>query len=137
MNQGSLLTAEIVSGSDLVHLVHRVLPVTVAFWLKASDELHRYLYIASKEINDASTRWAYEVVMRQVNEMRSESFDPFRVKVISAESPLAKAALEFNERFTDENAPRFGGRVFSSVTFGGITVDDVYVYPSPKPASVG
>ena len=46
-------------------------------------------------------------------------------------NPLAKAAVAIQTRFPGRMATRFGGK-----TFGGINVDEVYIYPSPLPAPV-
>lgn len=122
---------EIDAGAELAREFDKYEPVKVAFWLKASDEVHRYLYIASERIGDSNSDLAYGEVLRLANKMQSLYLDPFRVKVISAEDPLAKAAVEINKRFPGRMATRFGGE-----SFGGISVDDVYIYPSPLPASV-
>ena len=63
--------------------------------------------------------------------MRSRHLDPFRVKLISAGDPLARAALEIQLRFPGPLATRFGGMVV-----GDINVESVYIYPSPLPATV-
>jgi hypothetical protein len=38
---------EIDAGAELVREFEKYAPVTVAFWLKESDDEHRHLYIAS------------------------------------------------------------------------------------------
>jgi hypothetical protein len=131
MDRGPLVIDEIDAGAELAREFDKYEPVKVAFWLKASDEVHRYLYIASERIGDSNSDLAYGEVLRLANKMQSLYLDPFRVKVISAEDPLAKAAVEINKRFPGRMATRFGGE-----SFGGISVDDVYIYPSPLPASV-
>jgi hypothetical protein len=51
--------------------------------------------------------------------------DPFQVKLIPTNDPLAKAALEIHHRFPGRMATRFGGK-----SFGGMGVDGVYIYPA-------
>lgn len=119
------------AGADLVREFDKFHPVKAAFWLKASDEVHRYLYIASDSIDDTNFDVAYGEVLRLVDKQRSPYLDPFRVKLISADDPLSKAALEIHQRFPGPMATRFGGK-----SFGGLNVDDVYIYPSPLPAAV-
>jgi hypothetical protein len=131
MDHGPLVMDEINAGAELVREFDRYEPVKVAFWLKASDEVHRYLYIASDRISDANSDQAYGEVLRLANHMQSLYLNPFRVKVISAEDPLAKAAVAINKRFPGRMATRFEGE-----SFGGISVDDVYIYPSPLSALV-
>jgi hypothetical protein len=131
MDQGPLVTEEIDAGAELVREFDKYAPVKVAFWLKASDEEQRYLYIASEQMNNTNLDVAYGEVLRLANQMKSPYLDPFRVKLISAENPLANAAAEINRRFPGRLATRVGGK-----SFGGITVEDVYIYPSPLSASV-
>lgn len=122
---------EIDAGAELVRQFDRFEPVKAAFWLKASDDEHRYLYIASDRIAHTNLDQGYAQVVRLANKMPTPYLDPFRVKLVGAEDPLAKAAVGINERFPGRMATRFGG-----MTFGGINVDDVYIYPSPLPAVV-
>lgn len=131
MDQGSLVTEEIDAGAELAREFDKYEPVKVAFWLKASDDDHRFLYIASEGIDDTNIDNAYGKVLRLVQKMRSMWLDPFRVKLIGAEDPLAKAAVEIHQRFSSRTATRFGGKMF-----GGISVDDVYIYSSSLRAEV-
>jgi hypothetical protein len=48
-------------------------------------------------------------------------------KLVSAETPLAAAAHEFNERFPGRLATRYGRH-----NLDGVSIDDVYIYP-PEP----
>lgn len=131
MDQGPLVIEETDAGAELVREFDKYEPVKVAFWLKASDKEHRYLYIASDRIDGNNIDVAYGEVLSLTNRLKSPYLDPFRVKLISAKDPLAKAAVEINKRFPSRMATRFGGK-----SFGGVSVDDVYIYPSPLPAAV-
>jgi hypothetical protein len=131
MDQGPLVMEEIDAGAELVRGFDRYEPLKAAFWLKASDEDHRFLYLASERIDDTNFDVAYGEVLRLADEMRSTHLDPFRVKLIGADDPLAEAAVELHHRFPGRMATRFGGK-----TFGGVSVDEVYIYPLPLPARV-
>jgi hypothetical protein len=125
MDQAALVTEEINAGTELVHEFDKFRPVKVAFWLKASDSEHRYLYIASDQIDDENRKAAYGEVLRLAQGIQSPFLDPFRVKVIGADHPLAKAAADVHRRFPARTVPtRFGGQ-----SFGGMSVDDVFIYP--------
>ena len=119
------------AGAELVREFDKYQPVKAAFWVKASDEEQRYLYIASESIDDTNFDMAYREVLRLTGELDSPYLDPFRVKVIGATDPLARAAVEIHRRFPGSTPIRFGGR-----SFGGISIDDVYIYASPLPAVV-
>jgi len=131
MDTWSLVTEEKDAGAEFAREFEKFKPVKVAFWLKASDEDHRYLYIASDRIDDTNFDLAYGEVLRLATNMHSIYLDPFRVKVISADDPLAKAAMDIHNRFPGRMATGFRGK-----SFGGVTVDDVYIYSSPLPAAV-
>ncbi len=53
-----------------------------------------------------------------------------RIKVIGGKHPLALAAADHNNRFPQSRPRRLHGQMF-----GGIFVDDVYIYPPfvPQP----
>ncbi len=124
MDQEPLVMEEIDAGGKLAREFDQYAPVKVAFWLKASDDDHRYLYLASDRIDDTNFGLAYGEVARLSDRFRSPFFDPFRVKVISGEDPLAQAAVDVNRQFPGQIPTRLRGQMF-----GGIFVDDVFIYP--------
>jgi hypothetical protein len=131
MDQGPLVTEETDAGAELVQKLNQYFPVKAAFWLKASDEDERYLYIASDKINETNVRAAYREAFRLANEMQSPYLNPFRLKLIGGQDQLTVAALDVQNRFAGLMATRFHGKAF-----GGQTVDDVYLYPPSSPAAV-
>lgn len=128
MDRGPLVNEEIDDGSTLAREFNTFAPVKVAFWVKSSEEDQRYLYLASDEINDSNFDVAYGEVIRLTNDLDLPYLDPFRVKVVSSNDPLAVAAAELNSKYSGSIATRYGGRVF-----GGLNVDDVYIYPRALP----
>lgn len=124
MDQGPLVMEEVDTGARLAREFDNYAPIKVAFWLKASDDDHRYLYLASDQIDDTNFDLAYREVTRLTRTIRSPFFDPFRVKVISGGDPLAQAAVDVNRQFPGQIPTRLRGQMF-----GGIFVDDVFIYP--------
>jgi len=131
MDQEPLVREEIDAGAEFLRAFDQYAPVKAAFWLKVGDEGNRHLYIASERIDDTNFVLAYREVIRLANQMPSIYFDPFRVKVLNADKPLARAAAEINECFPNRLGTRIGGGMF-----GGVFVDQAYIYPSPLPAAV-
>ena len=129
MDQTTLGIEEIEAGAELVRQFESFASVDAAFWLKASDEPNRFLYIASEHIDDKNFDVAYGEVLRLARTMRSPYLDPFRVKLVGKDDPLAKEAIGIIGRFPGPMATHFYGS-----WFGGLSVDDVYIYPSPLPA---
>ncbi len=131
MDQGPLVTEVIDAGAKLIRDFNKYAPVKTAFWLKASDDEHRYLYIASEQIDDTNAVKAYGEVLRLADQIGSPVLDPFRVKLISADNSLARAALDLQHRFPGPLATRFGGK-----SFGETSVDDLYIYPTSRSVTV-
>ncbi len=130
MDRGPLVSEETDAGAELVSEFDKFEPIEAAFWLKASDDPFRYLYIAPKR-TETDLRTAYREIVRLTSKMESPYLDPFRVKIVRADHPLVQAAVELNRRFPGRMATRVGGR-----SFGGISVDEVYVYPTTVAAAV-
>jgi hypothetical protein len=124
MDQGLLVGDTIAVGERLVREFNKYTPVTVAFWLKESDSPYRYLYIAYDESNGPTTYEAYGEIGRLALPMDSMYFNPLRIKLIGADQPAAKAALEIAERY-----PLSVNRLMGSRMFGSLFADDVFVYP--------
>jgi hypothetical protein len=131
MDQGPLVMEQIDAGAAFLREFQKYVPVQVAFWLKDSDSGEWYLYATSDQITDDNFDVAYGEVARIAREIQEPWFDPFQVKVIGLEDSLAQAALEVKRRHGGRGPTRLHGQAF-----GGVTVDEVHVYPSPMAAPV-
>lgn len=125
------MSEEIVAGAELVREFGHYKQVKVAFWLKASEREFRYLYIASDHIDGGNKLEAYGEILRIADQLQSPHLNPFRVKLVNSQDPLARAAFDIQTRFPSRTPTRLGG-----MAFGGISVDDVCIYPAPVPAAV-
>src|SRR5438552_651894 len=128
MDQNSLVIDEINAGAKFLGEFQKYRPVKVAFWLKDSEERTWWLYVASDQITDDNFDVAYGEVVEITSQRRDPSFDPMCVKLIGADDPLAKAALDAQGRYPGRPAVRLRDQ-----TFDGIHADAVYIYPSPVP----
>jgi hypothetical protein len=128
MDQNPLVIDQFDVGGKFLGEFQKYVPVNAAFWLKESAEGEWILYVASDQITDDNFDVAYGEVLRIAGQLRDPLFDPFQVKLIGADDPLAKAALDLNRRCSGPVATRFHGKMF-----GGLPVEEVYIYPSPKP----
>ncbi len=126
MAQDALLKEAIDDGADLARQFNDIMPVKAAFWLKVSDDEHRCLYLATEKVDDGRLDLAYGEVLRLAQQMNSIYLDPFEIKLIGTQDPLTKAAVHFNNRFPNENL----GTRMGSHLFGGVNIDDGYLYPS-------
>jgi hypothetical protein len=131
MDQGALVMQQIDAGARLVNEFDKYAPVRAAFWLKARDEGEWYLYLASDQIDDSNFDLAYGEVLRLTGSNPTPWLDPFQVKVISADDRLARAVLAILARYPGKTPTRYHGR-----ELGGISVNEVYIYPTPAPVQV-
>ena len=128
MDQVPLVSEQIDAGTKFLGEFQKYLPIQAAFWLKETEEGDWSLYVASEQITDDNFDVVYGEVLRIAGQLRDPWFDPFQVKVIGANDPLAQAALDIQRRFPGRMPTRFHGNIF-----GGVSVDEVYVYPSSIP----
>jgi hypothetical protein len=129
MDKSPLVTEQIDAGEWLVREFSKRIPVQAAFWLRERDSGDWYLYLGSDQINDSNFDHAYGEVLRVVAPQQSLWVDPFQVKVIALDAPVAKAALDVMRKYSGKAPTRYHGR-----HFGGLSVDEVYIYPLPLPA---
>jgi hypothetical protein len=131
MDQVPLVIEQIDVGTKFLGEFQKYLPIQAAFWLKETEEGDWSLYVVSDQITDDNFDVAYGEVLRIAGQLRDSWFDPFQVKLIGASDPLAQAALEIQRRFPGRMPIRLHGK-----TFGGVSVDEVYVYPSSTPVLI-
>jgi hypothetical protein len=126
MDQDPLVGEQLDAGAKFIGEFNNYAPVGAAFWLKESDSGHWYLYIASDRLDGEKIADAYGEVLRLNKELADPNFDPFQVKLISLDHPLAKAARELYRGRPWKFPTRYHGRIF-----GGASTDEVYIYAPP------
>ncbi len=119
------------AGADLIQRFHNYMPVEAAFWLNPSEEGRWALYIVSPNIDVAQIDLGFAEILRLVQEMRTPYIDPFQVRLIGTNDPLARAAFEINQKYPGPMPTRFRGK-----NFGGTQVEEVYIYPAKDLALV-
>lgn len=131
MDPGPLVTEQVEAGARFLGEFRKYLPVQSAFWLKDGEEGAWFLYIASDRITDDNFDVAYGEVLRIAGRLQDPSFDPFLVKLIGADDPLARAVADARRHYPGRAPTRLQG-----MTLGGTTVEDIYIYPAPAAAPV-
>src|ERR1700732_2901847 len=116
------------SGARFIEEFDKRYPVKAAFWLKEADDPFWYLYIASDHVNDTNLKGAYGEVLKGATALQDTNLDPFRVK-LQVKPEWVQAAMDIQGRFPVKTGTRFHGG-----TFGGYSVDEVYIYPTPSAA---
>jgi hypothetical protein len=128
MDSQPLVNEQIDAGAELVEKFDKWMPVTAAFWAKMADESQWTLFIASKGIDGADVGQGYAEVLRLTKAMQSPYLDPFQVKLVGADHPLARSVVEIHQRYPGASPVRFGGP-----TLGGQAIDGAYLYAFHPP----
>src|SRR5262245_36303970 len=132
MDTNPLVTEEIEAGVELIQRFQDSMPVEAAFWLNPAEEGRWALYIVLPKIDVADYDRGFAEILRLVREMQTPYIDPFQVRLIGSDDPLAKAAIEVNRKYPGPMPTRFRGK-----DFGGVPVEEVYIYPAKHFTPVG
>lgn len=97
--------------------------VTVSGWAKSSEEGDWYLYIASKDVDDRGLAVAYRTIVTAIKANPQFGIDPFEVKLVGPENPIAKDLLDIRGAGTLRTATRS-----RRPWLGHMSVDETYVY---------
>jgi hypothetical protein len=124
MGQATLVIEEKDAGKDLIDRIGEIWPIQVAFWLKPADSSQWYLYIVAEGIDDSNVDRGYREVLRQIQDMQTPYLDPFQVKLIKADDPLARAVMEVHHRYPGRFGINYNGR-----NLGGMSIEGAYLYP--------
>lgn len=125
MDQSPLVIEQKDAGSRFVAEFDKYASVQSAFWLKESDADWQ-LYIASEQITDDNFDVAYGEVLRITSDLDDPSLDPFDVKLIGADDPLAQAVMGVKNRY-----PGRMDTLFRDRQIAGMEIQGLHVYGSP------
>src|SRR5207244_2274880 len=95
MDSDPLVSPHVEAGEWFVGEFDKYKPVKAAYWLRREGDGDWYLHVASDAIDDADIPAAYGEVLRIAGEARNPGIDPFRVKVVRAGDPVARAIVDF------------------------------------------
>jgi hypothetical protein len=124
MGQGTLVEMQIDGGKALVESLRDTgLDVTVSGWTKSSEEGDWSLYIASKDVDDRGLADAYRTVYTTIQAHPEFGIDPFEVKLVGQQSPIAKDLLDIRGAGGARLATRS-----RRPKLGHMSVEETYVY---------
>src|SRR5438067_764525 len=131
MDQEPLVREQIDAARKFLEELEKHLPFQAAFWLKADEDSHWDLYIATDRVRNGSTAAAYEMVGKASDAVDDPNFElsRVRVKLIGIKDPLARAALEMYQRYP-QRIPIFRW----GENFGKTFAQGLYLYPQPVQA---
>jgi hypothetical protein len=117
---------QIDAGAKFVHEFAKYTPLQSAFWLMGTEDNEWYLYVVGDQINDSNFDIAYGEVTRITAKMPDPWLDPMQIKVMGTNKPLAKAVLRIQGQYPGKLPTRYHGP-----PLGGLSVEEVYIYPLP------
>ena len=129
MDPGPLVKEQIDAGAMFLAELEKKMPVAAGFWLKGTDRDYWKFYVVADRFEGEDRLAAYEEVSRVTAAMRDPNVGPSDVRLIETGKPLARAVLDYRRLYPDK-VIRLRDRFF-----GGMAIDEVYIYPSPVAAS--
>ncbi len=125
MDHELLVNEQIEDGKVLLAgLVHDGFDVTVAFWVRTSEEGLWYLYIGSTSVRTMSLADAYRVVYGALRRVPNTQISISSIKIIDADNPVARSAIEVRDRYPARLPTRYNG-----TKLGNMSVEEAYIYP--------
>jgi hypothetical protein len=96
MDQATLVDNQI---DDVPKLIDRLrrdnFDVKAAFWLYTSEAEQWFLYLVSDAVDRVGTTEAYKIVYRSMRQLTDLWINPFEVKLVGPDDPIAKAVMDF------------------------------------------
>jgi hypothetical protein len=119
-------------------LAERGFPITVAFWANLSEYEKWILFIASPLVDEHGKQAAYGAVREAMDDDPEWEINPIRVTVLSAEDPMAKAAVDAVTPKVAAGAsnPQKPNRRISRYierSLGGHYLEGAFIYPPWEP----
>lgn len=129
MDSVALVENQIDDGRRLVDLLTlKEIEVTVAAWVKTSEEGIWFLYIATSEVDKSGLASAYRDVFGILRSMPEAWISTSEVKLIGKSNPITKDLLAIRGERTGFIPAWYHGPLL-----GGIGVEEVYIYPVSTP----
>jgi hypothetical protein len=110
--------------SLLAGLVEDGFDVTVAFWAKTSEEGRWFLYVGSTTLRTMSVGDAYRALYGALRRIPSTWITLSDLKIVDADNPVARAAIEVRDRLSARLPTRYKGE-----RLGNLAIEEAYIYP--------
>jgi hypothetical protein len=125
MDTELLVDDRIEDGQKLVtELVVAGFDVSVALWVKTSEEGLWFLYIGSTSAEPSKIGDAYRTLHACLSKIPDPSVGMSEVMLIQANNPIAKDAIAARDRQPGRLPVRFQGK-----RLGSLSIEEAYIYP--------
>jgi hypothetical protein len=124
MDAELLVDDQIAQGKSLIEqLIKDNFNVSVAFWVKATDDGSWQLHIASPDVNEEKPSEAYQKVYNSLDTISSGTISALDINLINGQNPNAQAAIEYRNRVHARKDVRYYGK-----KLGNLAVKEAYIY---------
>ena len=127
MDQALLVEQQTDAGQAFIDLLFKDgFDVSAAAWVKPSEEDRWLLYLVSKEVDNRGLSAAYRAVHPVFGKLHAPWVSLTDLKLVGPTNPVAAGIMEIN-RMCPGRSPTRSRRP----QLGGMSIDEVYVYPTP------
>jgi hypothetical protein len=125
MDQATLVEHEINDVPKLIDQLKRDnFDVKAAFWLYTSEADQWYLYLVSDAVHQKNGFIeSYMAMNKALDQMTDLEIDPFHVKLVAPDDPLAKAIMDFQSGQIVRPLKRIRG-----MRLGNVHIESAYLY---------
>lgn len=125
MDYELLVDDQIEDGRSLItNLLSDRFNVTVAFWVRTSEEGLWFFYIGSDSVRTMSLADAYRVVYNALRRIPNSTISISNIKIVDADNPIARSAIVVRDRYPARLPTRYNGK-----SLGNMAIEEAYIYP--------
>jgi len=99
--------------------------VKAAFRLYTSEADQYFLYLVSDFVDRKGMTEAYKLVHQSLRRLTNPWINPFEVKLVGPDDPVAKAIIDYLSKQRAPLPTRIRG-----MHLGGVRIESAYIYPS-------
>jgi hypothetical protein len=127
MDHELLVDPQIEDGKALIaHLVRDGFDITVAFWVKTSEEGLWFLYLGSKTVAIMTLADAYRAIFAALRQIPNAAITLSQIKLVAPDNPIAAEVIDIRDRYPARWATRYLGQ-----SLGKVFIEEAYIYPWP------
>ncbi len=125
MDQATLVDHQIDDVPKLIDQLKRDnFDVKAAFWIYTSEADQWFLYVVSEAVNQVGGTQSYKIVYESMRQLTGLWINPFEVKLVAPDHPIAKEVMDFQRK----SHARVPTRLRAS-RLGDIYVEYAIIYP--------
>ncbi len=125
MDYELLVEDQIEDGKALISgLRDKGFDVSVALWVRSSEEGLWFLYLGKNSVRSMSLADAYRVAYGVLRRVANTRISLSSIKIVDVNNPIARAAIEVRDRYPARLATRYNSKRLASMA-----IDEAYIYP--------